>query len=62
MVEAAGLVLGTIGLASFFKDCVDLFAYFSAARSRVRDYVLLETKLDVEKPLLFQWADRKVKR
>ena len=58
MAEAAGLVLGVIGLIGSFKDCVDLFSYISAARSLGRDYEVLNTKLDVEKTLLLQWAER----
>ncbi len=58
MAEAAGLAIGVIALAGVFKDCVDLFDYFCASRSLGRDYELLETKLDIEKTLLLQWAER----
>src|SRR3569833_653148 len=58
MAEVAGLVLGTVALVGTFKDCVDLYSYISAAKSLGRDRELLETKLDVEKTLLLQWADR----
>jgi hypothetical protein len=58
MAEAAGLIVGVIALAGTFKDCIDLFAYVSASRNIGRDYELLNTKLDVEKALLLQWADR----
>src|ERR1700712_1621723 len=58
MAEAAGLIVGVVALAGTFKDCIDLFAYVSASRNIGRDYELLNTKLDVEKALLLQWADR----
>jgi len=61
MAEVAGLVLGAAGVAvlvGVFKDCVDLFSLISAAQSLGRDYELLEVKLDVEKTLFLQWAER----
>lgn len=58
MAEAAGLAVGAIALVGAFKDCIDLFAYISAARSFARDCEILNTKLDVEKTLLLQWAER----
>jgi len=57
-MEVAGLLIGTVALVGTFKDCVDLFSYISASRSFGRDAELLDTKLDVEKVLLLQWADR----
>lgn len=58
MAEAVGLAVGIIGLAATFKTCVDLFDYISASRKLGVDYELLETKLEVEKTLLLQWATR----
>jgi len=58
MAEAAGLAVGAIALIGTFKDCIDLLAYISAARSFARDCEILNTKLDVEKTLLLQWAER----
>jgi len=57
-MEVAGLLIGTVALVGTFKDCIDLFSYISASRSFGRDAELLDTKLDVEKVLLLQWADR----
>jgi hypothetical protein len=57
-METAGLVLGVLTLAGTFKDCIDLFSYFSAYKKVGRDYEILEAKLDVEKTLLLQWAQR----
>ncbi|KAJ9602482.1 hypothetical protein H2200_013025 [Cladophialophora chaetospira] len=58
MAEAAGLALGVVALAGVFKDCIDLFSYIEAARELGSDFKLLETRLDVEKTLLLQWAER----
>jgi hypothetical protein len=58
MAEAAGLAVGAVALIGAFKDCIDLFAYILAARSFARDCDILNTKLDVEKTLLLQWAER----
>jgi len=57
-LEAAGLAVGVFALAGAFKDCIDLFSLIRAARRTGRDYHILETKLDIEKTLLFQWADQ----
>jgi len=56
-MEAAGLAIGVIGLAGAFKDIIDLFALFTASRSMVNDFALLETKLDIEKTRLLKWAE-----
>ncbi|KAH7317129.1 prion-inhibition and propagation-domain-containing protein [Stachybotrys elegans] len=61
MAEVAGLVLGAIGIAGVigaFKDAIDLFACFAQSRELGRDYEILNIKLDIEKALLLQWADR----
>ncbi|KAH9907534.1 hypothetical protein F4778DRAFT_545284 [Xylariomycetidae sp. FL2044] len=58
MAETAGLILGIVTLAGAFKDCVDLFAYISASKSMGKDHEILNTKLDIEKTLLLQWASR----
>ena len=58
MAEAAGLAIGVVALAGSLRDCVELFSYFSAARSFSKDFEVLATKFDLEKTLLLQWADR----
>ncbi|KAF2820453.1 hypothetical protein CC86DRAFT_333969, partial [Ophiobolus disseminans] len=58
MAEVAGLVLGTLALVGVFEDCVGLISQIAAAKSMGQDYEILETKLDIEKTLLLQWADR----
>lgn len=58
MAEVAGLAIGAFALIGAFKDCIDLFSYFSAARSLGRDYEIAHTKLEIEKVLLLQWADK----
>lgn len=58
MAEVAGLTLGAMGLIGTFKDCIDLFGMIVSARSLTDDAEILSTKLDIEKLLLLQWADR----
>lgn len=61
MAEVAGLALGVVGLAGVvgaFKDVVDLFSLFLDSRHLGRDFEVLDTKLDIEKAMLLQWADR----
>lgn len=58
MAETAGLLIGVIALAGTFKDCIDLFGYITASRNLGSDYDLITTKLDVEKTLFLQWAQR----
>ncbi|KAI1391895.1 prion-inhibition and propagation-domain-containing protein [Hypoxylon trugodes] len=58
MAEAVGLGLSAIALIGVFKDCIDLFSFITASQNLESDYKILNTKLDVEKTLLLQWADR----
>ncbi|KAK2690193.1 hypothetical protein QWA68_010950 [Fusarium oxysporum] len=61
MAEVAGLALGVLGLAGLigaFKDTIDLFNTVVDMRHMGRQYQVLDIKLDIEKTLLLQWADR----
>ncbi|KAH8770975.1 prion-inhibition and propagation-domain-containing protein [Diaporthe sp. PMI_573] len=61
MAEVAGLalsVVGVVGVIGAFKDAIDLFAMITAPRQFSRDYEVVTTKLDIEKMMLLQWADR----
>lgn len=61
MAETAGLVLGVVGVAGLigaFKDTIDVFSLYSASKSLGRDSEILDIKLEIEKTLLLQWADR----
>lgn len=58
MAEAAGLAIGVVGIIGTFKDAIDLFNLFQSAKNYRQEYHLLETKLDIEKTLLLQWAAR----
>lgn len=58
MAEAAGLTLAVVAMTSLFKDCVDLFLYIESAKNSDREYQVLDTKLDIERTLLVQWAER----
>lgn len=57
-LEITGLTIGAMALIGTFKDCIDVFGMIVAARSLTDDADVLRTKLDVEKMLLLQWADR----
>ncbi|KAM0323537.1 hypothetical protein ACHAQA_008818 [Verticillium albo-atrum] len=57
-MEVAGLVIGAVGIVGAFKDAIDLFALFTASRDFGQDYVILLTKLDIEKFILLQWAEQ----
>lgn len=61
MAEVAGLALGVVGVVGVigaFKDAIDLFAAITAPRQFSCDYEVITTKLDIEKMMLLQWADR----
>lgn len=57
-LEITGLAVGAVALVGLFKDCIDVYGMIVAARSSVDDAEVLNTKLDVERMLLLQWADR----
>lgn len=57
-LEITGLTIGAVALVGTFKDCIDVFGMIVSARSLTDDAEVLNTKLDVEKLLLLQWADR----
>lgn len=57
-MEAAGLAVGALALVGAFKDCIDLLSYIDTTRSLGRDYEVCQTKLEVEKTIFLQWADR----
>ena len=58
MAETAGLAIGAAALIGTFKDCIDVYGMIVSARSLTDDAEVLNTKLDVERMLLLQWADR----
>ena len=57
-LEAVGLTVGIVALLGVFEDCIDLLSRISSARAMKQDYQVLNTKVDLEKALLLQWADR----
>jgi hypothetical protein len=57
MAEVSEPTFEGLDLVSIVKDCVDLFAMISPGRFG-RDAEILDTKLDIEKMLLLQWAKR----
>ncbi|CAI9629904.1 unnamed protein product [Alternaria burnsii] len=57
-MEVAGVVIGAVALIGVFEDCVELFSQIGAAKSMGKDYILLATRLDLQRALLLQWAER----
>ncbi|ENI10541.1 hypothetical protein COCC4DRAFT_55199 [Bipolaris maydis ATCC 48331] len=58
-VEAAGLAIGTLALVGVFGDCVELLSYsIETAKSMGQHYVALATRLEIQRKLLHQWANR----
>lgn len=57
-MEAFGLAISIVSLASIFKDCIDLFSMISTAKSVEKDFTILSVKLDIERTLLLQWAEQ----
>ncbi|CAN9176579.1 unnamed protein product [Alternaria sp. RS040] len=57
-MEVAGIVIGAIALIGVFEDCIELFSQIGAAKSMGNDYILLATRLDLQRALLLQWAER----
>ncbi|EUC42801.1 hypothetical protein COCMIDRAFT_72496, partial [Bipolaris oryzae ATCC 44560] len=57
-MEVAGLAIGTVALVGVFGDCVELLSYIGAAKSMGQDYAVLATRLDIQRVLLHQWANR----
>lgn len=54
-------MLGAVGIAGVigaFKDAVDVFALIADSKQLGRDYEVLESKVDIEKTVLLQWAKR----
>lgn len=58
MAEAVGLALGVAGLAGIFNACMEACSLFNFSRSHGRDFEIIMIRLDIEKTLLLQWAER----
>jgi hypothetical protein len=56
MAEAAGLVLGAVGLAALFSTCVECFDYVHTAKSYEKDRNILHARLQIEKVRLWWWG------
>jgi len=57
-MEAAGLTLSAIALASLFSTCVECFEYYAAARDAEEDFKTVLVRLDLEKTRLLIWGDQ----
>ncbi|KAK4225940.1 heterokaryon incompatibility protein s [Podospora fimiseda] len=56
-METAGLVIGSVSIASLFTTCVDCFEYIQLGRHFGRDYQTAALKLDLLKLRLSRWAN-----
>jgi hypothetical protein len=57
-MEIAGVVIGAVALVGVFEDCIELLSQIGAAKSMEKDHTLLATRLDLQRALLLQWAER----
>ncbi|KAI4113692.1 MAG: hypothetical protein LQ338_008129 [Usnochroma carphineum] len=57
MAEAAGLAIGTIGLAGLFTACVECVDYISLGRNHGKDFEISMTKLILLKARLSAWGE-----
>ena len=56
MADLAGLLLGTVALASVFGSCVELFEWFELAQNHKEDYQIACTKLSLLFSRLKTWG------
>ncbi|KAF6832931.1 small s protein [Colletotrichum plurivorum] len=56
-MEAAGLAIGVVGIIGAFRDVIELFDMFAAAKSLQHDATLIMMKLNIERFLLLRWAE-----
>lgn len=56
-LEAAGIALAGVSLATTFNACIEAFSYLKAAQSLERDLQILLVKLDMEKARLLSWGN-----
>ena len=56
-MEAAGLAIGAVGLASMFSICVQCFDVVEVGRNLGEDYELMIVKLSIEKRRLMIWGE-----
>src|ERR1700761_2006684 len=57
MAEAAGLVLGGLGVVGIFSVCVQAFDMIEIARTQDRTLRVLATKLDNQKARFIIWGE-----
>ena len=57
-MEAGGLAVGVISLASLFSSCIECFGYYRAAKECPRAIRTKLVKLDFEKTRLLIWANQ----
>jgi hypothetical protein len=57
-MDPVGFSVGIIGLAGLVSTCIEAFQIIRSMKAYERDTELLFTKLDIEKDLFIQWAQR----
>ncbi|KAM6524451.1 hypothetical protein FSOLCH5_005053 [Fusarium solani] len=55
-MEAVSLGIALVTIVGTFKDVIELIDLIASAKDTDRDYMILETKIDIEKTLLLDWA------
>ena len=57
-MDVASFAISVTTITGAVRDCLDLYAAFTVAKALGKDYFVSLAKLDVEKTLLLQWAQR----
>ncbi|RSM17104.1 hypothetical protein CDV31_003997 [Fusarium ambrosium] len=55
-MEAVSLGIALVTIVGTFKDVIELIDLIASAKNTDQDYMILETKIDIEKTLLLDWA------
>lgn len=56
-MEPIGFTAGVVALAGLFSTCVECWEYFESAQSLEQEYMLLSTKLELEKTRFLMWGN-----
>jgi hypothetical protein len=57
-MDPTGFAVGVVGLAGLVSTCIEAFQIIRSIKAYSRDTEILFTKLDIEKELFMQWAQR----
>jgi hypothetical protein len=56
MAETAGLIIGTVSLASLFTNCVDCYTYIRIGQGLEDEFPIYQTELDILELRFSRWA------